>query len=217
MATPQEQAAIRQLLQSARNPTIVELGAHCAEDQTWIEAACAEQPHYVMVEADVRNAQVILDKTLLTTHRKLIVGAVAATNGLVEFHVSDNNIGQGRGSGSIRKPTGHLEHIPWCTFPFKTVVPAYTLDEIFRREWLMKIDLLWVDIQGAERDMIAGGRIALSRTHYLFMEAEEIEMYEGQASKAELIAMLPGWTLMQDFGCNILMRRDLPIVEGRIV
>lgn len=216
MATPEEQAAIRHILGPMRNPTIVELGAHCGEDEGWISLACPEQPHYVMVEADVRNAQVIIDR-VLAPHRRLIVGAIAATNGLIEFHVSDNAIGQGRGSGSIRKPTGHLEHIKWCTFPFKTLVPCYTLDEIFRREWLTKIDLLWVDIQGAERDMITGGQIALSRSRFLFMEAEEIEMYEGQALKPELMAMLPGWTLMQDFGCNILLRNDNPIWEGRIV
>src|SRR5579862_530596 len=204
MATTEEQAAIRQILKPLRSPTIVELGAHCGEDEKWIAPACADPPKYVMVEADVRNAQVIIDQ-MEGWNRRVIVGAVAAANGLVYFHVSDNAIGQGRGSGSIRKPTGHLVHMPWCTFPFSTVVPSYTLDEIFRREWLTQIDLLWVDIQGAERDMISGGQAALSKTRYLFMEAENIEFYEGQALRPELIAMLPGWTVMQEFECNILM------------
>jgi FkbM family methyltransferase len=47
-----------------------------------------------------------------------------------------------------------------------------TLDSVARETQLDRIDLLWVDIQGAERDMIAGGRHALSRTRYMMIEAE---------------------------------------------
>ncbi len=88
------------------------------------------------------------------------------------------------------------------------MVHVYTLDAIFEREWLTKIDLLWVDIQGAERDMIAGGAKALSHTRYMFMEAETTELYEGQAMRGELLAMLPGWTLLGEFEANVLLWND---------
>ena len=46
-------------------------------------------------------------------------------------------------------------------------------------------------------------------TRFAFMEAEEIQMYEGQALKAELIDLMgPAWTLIGDFGYNILLRND---------
>ena len=88
------------------------------------------------------------------------------------------------------------------------MVETLTLDSIFGQERLKKIDLLWVDIQGAERNMIAGGQKALSHTRYVFMEAETVELYEGEALKADLIAALPGWTLLADFGSNILLRNE---------
>jgi len=79
------------------------------------------------------------------------------------------------------------------------------LDSIFESEWLTKIDLLWVDIQGAENLMIAGGKTALSHTRYLFMEVENVELYEGEALKTDLVALLPGWTVLQEFEYNVLM------------
>jgi hypothetical protein len=60
-------------------------------------------------------------------------------------------------------------------------------------------------VQGSEREVIAGGAEALSHTHYLFMEAEMRELYEGMALKPELLEMLPGWRVLRDFGYNVLM------------
>jgi hypothetical protein len=54
--------------------------------------------------------------------------------------------------------------------------------------------------------MIAGGRETLKRTRFMMIEAEpEVELYEGQALKPELIAMLPEWEIVKDFGYNLLM------------
>jgi hypothetical protein len=53
--------------------------------------------------------------------------------------------------------------------------------------------------------MIAGGQAALEQTHFLFIEAESVEMYAGQATKPELLKLLPGWKVLEDFGFNILL------------
>ena len=68
-----------------------------------------------------------------------------------------------------------------------------------------EIDMLWVDIQGAERDMIAGGQNALSRTRYLFIEAETTELYEGMALRDELLTLLPGFKVIEEFEYNLLL------------
>jgi hypothetical protein len=56
--------------------------------------------------------------------------------------------------------------------------------------------------------MIAGGKNALAHTRYCFMEAETVELYRGEALKPDLIALLPGWKLTDDFGYNILLRNE---------
>jgi 2-O-methyltransferase len=208
VATDAEIAAVKSLAVKCPNPCVVELGARMAEDEPWIRSCFGMVVHYVMVEPDIRNCQVIADKGL-NQNRRLIIGAVAEKVGNALFHgsVVDYNT---RGSGSIRKPTKHIDIFPNVEFPewLRTVVPTYSLDFIFEREWLSKIDLLWVDIQGAERDMIRGGAKALSHTRYLFMETEDRELYEGMATKPELISMLAGWELVEDFGYNCLFRNQ---------
>jgi FkbM family methyltransferase len=221
MATAEEQAAILAIAEGCRGAVIVELGARGGEDEPWIRAAFEREgpAHYVMVEPDMRNAQIILDVPQGTSRtRRLVLGAVASFTGMIIFHGSVSPDGS-RTSGSIRRPTGHLLHLPDILFPesLRTTVPCYRLDDIVQNEFVEKIDLLWVDIQGAERDMIEGGREALKRTHYLFIEAETVELYEGEALKGELIAMLPGWTLLQDFGYNLLLRNDNPLLTGRLI
>ncbi len=209
MASIREKAAIHSILHEMHYPpVIVELGANCGEDEEWIRAFCSRghQAHYVMVEPDVRNAQFIVDKPT-SRARRVILGACASYNGMIQFHACENQKVGDRASGSIRQPTGHVVHFPEVVFNRSTWVPCFTLDEICKRERLDHIDLLWVDIQGAEKDMIEGGRKTLEQTKYLFMEAEpEVELYAGQALKSELIAMLPEWVMVEDFGYNVFMR-----------
>jgi 2-O-methyltransferase len=208
MATNAEMEAIRRVCWNLHNPCVVELGARTSEDEHWIRASFESDVHYVMVEPDLRNCQLIIDKGIHRT-RRLLIGAVAEKDGNVEFYgsVTDETT---RGSGSIRKPTAHIEVFPDIKFPdwLRTTVPSFSLDSIFEREWLNKISLLYVDIQGAERDMIAGGQNALAHTQYLFIETEDRELYEGMAVKSELFRMLKGWTLIEDFGFNCLLRNE---------
>jgi len=215
MATDAEKSAIRCVMRTIESPCIVELGARTGEDEEWLRAACGEDPHYIMVEPDMWNAQKILDHPRgLDQNRKLILGVVSEFIGESAFFISESPDGS-HTSGSIRRPTGHYDRYPDVQFTGVAHVPSWTLDAIFAKDWLTKIDLLWVDIQGAEGDMIVGGRRALERTRYLFMEVEDVELYRGQALRDDLIKMLPGWTLMQDFGDNVLLLNP-NMIEGRL-
>lgn len=206
MPHPDEVKAVSVLLRELEHVVIVELGAHCGEEYRWISQACQggeELKRYIMVEPDSRNCDAI--KQAVGGCVTLYQGAIADTYGERTFTRSWNTNDHTRASGSIRKPTGHLIHIPAVQFTGSGPVDCYTLDGIFDVEELPKIDLLWVDIQGAENLMIQGGRRALRHTRYLFMEVEQLEMYEGEALKPELIGMLPGWKVLQEFEFNVLM------------
>jgi len=215
MASEVEKSAVARVLRTITSPCVVELGARTGEDEPWIRGVCHEDPCYLMVEPDLPNAQLILDHPRgIDRNRRLILGAVAEYDGDARFHLSHNPDGS-RTSGSIRKPTGHMKYYPETSFDGQNVVPCWTLDTIFQKEWLSRIDLLWVDIQGAERDMIAGGQGALQRTRYLFIEVESSELYQGQALREDLFAMLPGWRIIEDLGQNVLLNNP-NFIEGRI-
>jgi FkbM family methyltransferase len=218
VADQREQAAIRRVMKDIVSPCIVELGAHTGEDEEWIRLACAaddEDIHYVMVEPDPRNCNALLNRPHSEGHprpinrsRRLIIGAVSDQNGEALFHMSENPRDKNHASGSLLEPTGHVTGMPWITFEKRTWVQTLTLDALFRREWLTKIDLLWTDIQGSERQMIAGGAVALSHTRYCFMETEGTELYRGQALRKELVQMMAERRFAIDdvFPYNVLFR-----------
>jgi len=204
MSNPIEQKAIGEILRGIEHPVIVELGAHCGEDATWIMPLCRERPTYVMVEPDINNCLTIRHEH---PEMPIVAAAISDHDGHGDFFTAINHKAKNRASGSIKHPTGHLEHFPEVEFHAPVTVAYMTLDTLAVRQDLSRIDLLWVDIQGAERDMIAGGQRTLARTRYMMIEAEpEVELYEGQALKPELIALLPGWEVIEDFGYNLLMR-----------
>jgi FkbM family methyltransferase len=198
-----EKDAIRGIISGWNNPVIVELGAHLGEESKWI-APLVNHPRYVMVEPDWNNFQCMRRNQV--SGSELFWGLIAGHNGTSCFYASENHTSLNRASGSIRKPSGHLKHFPEVTFEKKSSITCWTLDDFCREQDIGNIDLLWCDIQGAERDMIQGGRKALRSTHYMMIEAEpEVELYEGQALKPELLAMLPDWKVLQDFGYNVLL------------
>lgn len=208
MATEQEQAAvIRALHETDRPIVVVDLGSHHADEHYWL-SGLFELARYIAVEADPRNAAVIRNRFRPVMGKEqvtLIEGAIAAHNGTIKLHLCDNKADQAKGSSSTHQPTGHLEHFKWCTFDESVEVPAITLDKLAVD--IPVIDLLWADLQGAERDMIAGGTEALKRVRFLMIEAESVELYEGQALKPELLALLPDFEVVEDLGYNVFLRR----------
>ena len=199
-----EGSVIREILGQCEDPVILDLGAYGGEDTAWLIGACKVQPRVIAVEADPDNFARLQTANLPAT---LFHAAIADHNGDCTFYKC--HTGRGVGSGSIRRPTGHVDR-GGTHYDFRPItVRCLTLDYIFADARLSHIDLLWVDIQAAERDMIAGGQNALAHTRYLFIEAEQgEEMYEGQAMRDALLRMLPGWTLIGDFDFNILLRND---------
>jgi FkbM family methyltransferase len=114
-------------------------------------------------------------------------------------------------SGSLHQPTGHMKRSPEIGFKEPIAVPCIRLDSWFSREEDFihgVVDFIWADVQGSQRDVIAGGQIALARTRYLYIECHHpLPLYEGEPSREELIALLPGFEPLGFYGRdNILFQ-----------
>jgi FkbM family methyltransferase len=59
------------------------------------------------------------------------------------------------------------------------VVPTLTLSELMRRENLERVDLLKLDLQGAERMVLTGGAGALDRVRVIYTEVFFEQLYSG--------------------------------------
>jgi len=191
--------------------TVLELGANNGSDSMRMLSAFPEATVHCF-EPDPRPYSV-LEQRLRGTRARCYPLAIAAANGPITFHQSSgdhpefevNIPGGWHASGSIRTPKVHLTEFPWCTFDNDITVEAVTLDTWASGAGVDTVDFIWADVQGAERDVIAGGHALLARTRLLYTEYCNRELYEGQATLAELLQMLPGWRVLHRYEWDVLL------------
>ena len=90
-------------------------------------------------------------------------------------------------------------------FDEELTVVTRSLDSWSAEHGVGPVDLIWADVQGAEGDLVRGGRETLARTRYLYTEFGSSEYYEGQVSLDALLALLPGWDVVRRFPGDVLL------------
>ena len=114
--------------------------------------------------------------------------AIADINGTINFNCSSGfaNKEQRRTntnhdySGSILKPKLHLKIHPNIKFEKKIIVNCMTLDSFIVSHNLLAPDFMWIDVQGAEYNVLRGGKETLNNTKAIYTEYSLKELYEGQ-------------------------------------
>ncbi len=100
------------------------------------------------------------------------------------------------GSGSLL-PLGELHMNLFSSSPAETFqIETVTLDDYLEGK---SLDVLWVDIQGAEDKLLKGATNTLSRTKAIFIEvSDRANLYHGSAPMAEINSLLiqNGFTLV---------------------
>jgi FkbM family methyltransferase len=184
-------------------PVIVECGAHDGQTAFDLYRLLGERrPKYYAFEPDPRNVKMLKEGSLFPKDAVLVETAVGSSDGEADFHLSQDAWTY---SNSIRKPKEHLNVHPWVHFEKTSRVRMMRLDTFFEQSKLERIDLLWADIQGAERDMVAGAPKTLTVTRFMFLEQDVKELYEGQWTLDEMIRDLePSWGVSAIFPTDIL-------------
>jgi FkbM family methyltransferase len=192
------------------DPVVVEIGAN---NGTHTSLFLDTFPHGRVhcFEADARAARKWRQR-VTDSRASLTECVVSSVDGEIAFHPSGGTTKPGYPegwdlSGSIRRPKLHLERWPDITFDRTIVLPSVRLDTWATAERIDRVDFLWMDVQGAESDVIAGAGETLRRTRYLFTEYYDVEMYEGQVDLAGIRALLPGFDLVARFRRDALFRR----------
>ncbi|EHK54593.1 nodulation protein NoeI [Mesorhizobium alhagi CCNWXJ12-2] len=124
--------------------------------------------------------------------------AISNRNGRIDFHPSnaDGSAKEWDQSGSIRQPKNHLVEHDWVRFDRPISVETRRLDDWCSEADLSRIDFIWMDVQGAESDVIAGGRQTLSNTRFIYTEYSDHELYEGQLSLQAILDLLPSFEVV---------------------
>ena len=200
--------ALPALLQT-NDPKIFEIGCHNGFHTNHFLSLFPKGRVYAF-EPDKR-AQDAFRRHVTDARAVLFHVAIGACDGTADFYVShgDNpNVPRQSDwdySGSIRKPTGHLREHPWCSFTASTAVRVRALDTVVEELGLERIDFIWADVQGAEIDIIQGGKVALARTRFLYTEYSDEELYQGQANLPTLMAHLPDFRVIVRWQNDVLL------------
>jgi len=181
---------------------IVEIGAHIGTDTTKLHNNLKPVVLYAF-EPDPRNYSKLEDLNLENVEIcDVFIGNKDETVLVWWSYGETPNGREHTDSNSLMKPK---DNAPWVKFR-KGVSCCYTLDSIYFLKKI-KIELIWMDVQGAEILIIEGGRSVLSRTKYLYTECQE-GRYEGQFGLDKILAALPNWKLVERFGDNALLRNE---------
>lgn len=122
----------------------------------------------------------------VSLYREALVGDPTASD--VELHVGSGSAGNA--SSSILAPTEHLDIFPDVDLSGSVVVPATTLDVWANRERVERVDLLWLDLQGAELMVLGQGQKMLGRVHIAHLEVTTRPLYEGAATWPDVRAFM---------------------------
>jgi FkbM family methyltransferase len=141
---------------------------------------------------------------------KLFEIALSDRTGQIDFHMSDGKTAeypQGYDqSGSIRRPAKVTKYHPWLKFEKTVKVTTCRLDDWATEHNVSNVDFIWMDVQGAEGDVIIGAPHVLQATRFLYTEYNNHELYDGQLSLKALLALLPSFELITRYPNDVLLR-----------
>ncbi len=187
--------------------------------RTFIHAGCFEAIHTIRFKEAFPDCRVIALEACPDNYASLVANkkdeiieivhaALCDHGGEVKF-VSSYSSGGECGSGSILTPSQKLhEDNNRLRFTEPRIIPAVTLDKFCGLRGIKEIDILHLDVQGAEALALMG--FGLMRPKLLFVEISETEHYDGAASLSNLKAALKhmGYRHSNDDGYGALYLHD---------
>ena len=141
--------------------------------------------------------------------------AMSGTDGITKFHRSRNITPNpeegflvGRYSGSIHQPVTMInsdrygQRWPGTVFEEEITVECKKVDTFCEENDISHIDFVWMDTQGAEREVLSGAVNTLPNIDYVYTEYYNEEMYKGCAGLEEIKSLLPGFQVVDNWPFN---------------
>jgi len=210
-----------EILRGIENPVVFELGACDAKYTQCLFFACEKgDPDYYAFEPDPRNIKLCLDRMPPAVH--FVPAAIGNVTGKVPFYLAAPQLHDGvAGSSSISPFKDLTTAFKWCTHEGTIEVDCYRLDDFCYEHNVSYIDLIFMDIQGAERLMIEGAQYMLKNTRWLWTEFEGVQnagtLYEHSSSLKQIKEMLPDWAVVEiDNGDALLVNTKFNIETVRL-
>ena len=159
------------------NPVIIDCGAHDGADSV----ALAKLFKGATIHAFEPVKDLFTRLTDNTNHFKNIITypiALADVDGEMDFYIS---AGASDGSSSLLEPEDHLTDHPDTFFKDKITVKTITLNNWAKVNNIVKVDMLWLDMQGYELKMLMASPGILETVSVIHTEVSTRETYRGVA------------------------------------
>jgi 2-O-methyltransferase len=183
------------------NPKIIEIGAHFGEDSVRFSETFTNAEIFSF-EPDPRCVKVF-KKYVKDKNIKLFPIALSDKNGTAEFYQSyDNNIvdfvpnkydwidvkdyndNKLSNSGASSLKPGYGNNLD------KIIVETKRFDDWHSENNIGDIDLVWIDVQGAEKEVLDGIGDTINNIGLIWIEYGELVHYEGAMTREETISYL---------------------------
>ena len=195
------------------NPTIIEIGCNNGIHTQWFLDSF-KSPKVFCFEPDPRAIKQFKKNIGANTNVKLFELAISDRNGYLTFYQSsgkDENNSKIKSddwsqSGSIRQPYVHLKEYPQIKFEKSLHVKTLTLDTWCTKNGIDNIDFIWMDVQGAEKDVFAGGLNAISKTRFLYTEYSNKQLYKGQYNLKQILKKLEQFEVIYRYPSDLLIK-----------
>ena len=202
--------------------TILDVGTYDGKDSLEFSKLFTNSTIYSF-EGDKRSVKVFNRIAGNIENINLIETALSDIDGEVDWYASNSDTRRHydfedswSASSSIKKPDNHLNIFDDVSFNKPTQVKSTRLDTwMSQNNQVQDIDIMWVDVNGGEREFIDGGLDTLqNRVKYLYIEFNGVEdktLYEdcltadGIKDKLECFEELGTYNFMGNFG-NIFLK-----------
>tara|TARA_R110002167_G_scaffold148066_1_gene340792 strand:+ start:538 stop:1221 length:684 start_codon:yes stop_codon:yes gene_type:complete len=209
------------LVSGRNNLTIMDVGTYDGKDSLEFSKLFPESTIYSF-EADKRSVKVFNKIAGNIENINLVETALSNIDGEIDWYASDSETRRHyefeeswSASSSIKKPDNHLNIFTDVSFNKSTKVKSSRLDTwIEENNKIQNIDIMWVDVNGGEREFIEGALKTLqTRVKYLYIEfngVKDRKLYEdcltadGIKDMLECFEELGVYNFMGNFG-NILL------------
>jgi 2-O-methyltransferase len=185
---------------------IVEVGASTGTDTAEF-LTTFKRGKVFCFEPDPR-ALIKFESTINDVRCELYKLALSDQIGEIDFNQSEGNSNKRYiGSSSLKKPYKVLDLWPEIKFTKVIKVQTITLDSWVKERKIGFIDFVWADVQGAEKELIIGGRETFfKKVKYFYTEFSNNELYKDQPTLNEILDLLPSYVVIKIFASNVLLK-----------
>jgi FkbM family methyltransferase len=177
--------------------SVLEIGANDGRDTIELAMVFPEATIH-SVECDIRLFPLFLERTSAFPNIVFYPFAASDKDGFSTFYES---YGASFGSSSLLPPNLISTENPDVRFGSQKTVVNGRISALLSTLGFEKLDLLWMDVQGAESMILRDLETFLPRIRAVYLEVEEIELYKGEALFPEIAEFLRnlGFVISDEF------------------